>query len=81
MSVVCCRRSLVLAVVHCCSVTVAVSSSLEPGYGVLARQRSVVRRPFPHRTDCCRSIRRREGVKGGFACTFTGHLSPVLVVL
>ena len=24
-------------------------------------------RPSPHRTDCCRSIRRREGVKGGFA--------------
>jgi len=24
-----------------------------------------VRRLSPHRTDCCRSIRRREGVKGG----------------
>jgi len=28
----------------------------------------------PHRTDCCRSIRRRGGVKGRFACTLTGHL-------
>jgi hypothetical protein len=26
--------------------------------------------PLPHRTDCCRSIRRRGGVKGGLACTF-----------
>ena len=33
----------------------------------------VVRRPFPHRTDCGRPIRWREGVKGGFACTLTGH--------
>jgi len=27
--------------------------------------------PPPHRTDCCRSIRRRAGVKGGFARTLT----------
>jgi hypothetical protein len=30
-------------------------------------------RPSPHRTDCCRSIRRRGGVKGRFACTSTRH--------
>ena len=29
--------------------------------------------PPPHRTDCCRPIRWREGVKGGFACTLTRH--------
>ncbi len=29
--------------------------------------------PLPHRTDCCRSIRWREGVKGGFACALTRH--------
>ena len=29
--------------------------------------------PLPHRTDCCRPIRRRGGVKGRFACTFTRH--------
>jgi hypothetical protein len=27
--------------------------------------------PLPHRTDCCRSIRRRGGVKGRFVCTLT----------
>ena len=32
-----------------------------------------VRRPSPHRTDCCRSIRRSEGVKDRFACTLTRH--------
>ncbi len=32
----------------------------------------LVRRP-PHRTDCCRPIRRRRGVKGRFACTLTRH--------
>ena len=30
-------------------------------------------RPSPHRTDCCRSIRRSEGVKDRFACTLTRH--------
>jgi hypothetical protein len=30
-------------------------------------------RPSPHRTDCCRPIRRRGGVKGRFACTLTTH--------
>ena len=29
----------------------------------------LVRRPFPHRTDCCRLFRRSEGVKDRFACT------------
>ena len=29
--------------------------------------------PLPHRTDCCRLIRRRGGVKGRFACTLTRH--------
>jgi hypothetical protein len=29
--------------------------------------------PLPHRTDCCRPIRRRGGVKGRFACTLTTH--------
>ncbi len=28
---------------------------------------------FPHRTDCCRPIRRRAGVRGRFACTLTRH--------
>jgi hypothetical protein len=28
----------------------------------------------PHRTDCCRPIRRRGGVKGRFACTLARHL-------
>ena len=32
-----------------------------------------VRRPSPHRTDCCRPIRRSEGVKDRFACTLTRH--------
>ena len=31
--------------------------------------------PSPHRTDYCRSIRWREGVKGDFACTLTGHFT------
>jgi hypothetical protein len=34
---------------------------------------SLVPAPPPHRTDCCRSTRRRGGVKGRFACTFTRH--------
>jgi len=29
--------------------------------------------PFPHRTDCCRPIRRSAGVKSRLACTFTRH--------
>ena len=43
--------------------------------------RPVVTAPTPHRTDCCRSIRWREGVKGGFACTLTRQFPHVLVVL
>jgi len=46
-----------------------------------ARLRSLCTAPSPHRTDCCRSIRRRKGVKGGFACTFNQTFSPVLVAL
>ena len=37
--------------------------------------------PPLHRTDCCRPIRRREGVKGRFARTLTRRLLPVLVAL
>ena len=37
--------------------------------------------PLPHRTDCCRPIRWRGGVKGRFECTLTRHLSPVPVAL
>ena len=36
---------------------------------------SLACRPSPHRTDCCRPIRRRGGVKGRFACTFTRHFN------
>jgi hypothetical protein len=39
------------------------------------------RRATAHRSDCCRSIRRRGGVKGRFACTLTRHPLPVLVAL
>ena len=35
--------------------------------------------PPPHRTDCCRPIRRRGGVKGRFACTFTSHFDLCLL--
>jgi hypothetical protein len=42
---------------------------------------SALLRCLPHRTDCCRPIRWRRGVKGRFACTFSQALSPVLVVL
>ena len=30
----------------------------------------------PHRTDCCRPIRRRGGVKGAFEYTLTRHFPP-----
>jgi hypothetical protein len=39
-----------------------------------------VRRPLPHRTDCCRYIHRRGGVKGRLAYVHQA-LSPVLVAL
>ena len=35
--------------------------------------------PPPHRTDCCLPIRRRGGVKGRFACTFTSHFDVCLL--
>ena len=67
-SVVRCRRSLLVAVGRCCCGHPRDATG--PGY--LPRPAVVlVRRPFPHRTDCWRSIRRREGVKGGFACMLT----------
>jgi hypothetical protein len=43
------------------------------------RPRSWRAAPLPHRTDCCRSIRWREGVKGGFACTLTGRFHLCLL--
>ena len=55
---------------------VAGGSGASRGHACNAQARSrpavvLVRRPLPHRTDCCRSIRWRDGVKGGFACTLT----------
>ena len=49
----------------------------------LARARSQEQVPaswsaaLPRRTDCCRPIRQRAGVKGRFACTLTTHLTCV----
>ena len=40
-----------------------------------AQLRSLCAAPLPRRTDCCRSIRRRRGVKGRFACTFARHFT------
>jgi hypothetical protein len=57
----------------------AVSCRSAPGTFQLGL-RVVFAAPSSHRTDCCRSIRRRDGVKGGFVYVDQG-LSPVLVVL
>ena len=73
-SVMRCRRSLLVAVGRCCCChrcchprDASAPGTFPPGCGPWCAA------PLPHRTDCCRSIRRREGVKGGFACTLTRH--------
>src|SRR5271157_2563521 len=64
-----CRRSPLVAAV---AVTVAVIRAARPRLATFpVRLRSWCAAPSPHRTDCCRSIRWRVGVKGGFACTLT----------
>jgi hypothetical protein len=45
------------------------------------RQGLHVRRPSPHRTDCCRSIPRREGAQGTARVYASLAPLPVLVVL
>jgi hypothetical protein len=57
------------------------SAAPGPAWHLPARPWSLRPAPPPHRTDCCRSIRRSEGVKDRFACTFTRNFSPVLVAL
>jgi len=60
----------------------ALRDACPSGPGRLRRRRAghrpapavvLVPAPSPHRTDCCRPIRRRGGVKGRFACTLTSH--------
>lgn len=43
------------------AVTVAVIRAMRPRLAPFPAGCLLVRRPFPHRTDCCRPIRRREG--------------------
>ena len=76
------RLPLVAAV----AVTVAVNSAQTVGYSKptrtlqgMARVRSGQAPAWPLSAD--RSARRGSWVKRDFACTFTGHFPPVLVVL
>jgi hypothetical protein len=62
------NRWLLMAVRGHLGGTPAMAGQVPPGRGPGAPP------PLLHRTDCCRSIRWREGVKGGFACTLTGQL-------
>ncbi len=69
-SVMRCRRSLRVAVGRCCHRCCHPRAASAPGH-LPRRLWSLSAAPSP--SDCCRSIRRREGVKGGFACTLTRH--------
>jgi hypothetical protein len=68
----CLLLSGVVAVLGCCIVTARTLQGM-------ARVRSGQAPAWPLSSD--RSVRRGSGVKRDFACTFTRHFSPVVVVL